>query len=95
MIENLDRLADGNLLINCVAKTDRSQEMLIYLQTLSKLDNTVSVGIGNYDNAAILAARLINDPEANEKMWQYRNGKTQSGVLDTPEFLENGRLGGK
>jgi len=80
-----------NFMINCPAQKDMSHEWTSYLKTLTQLNNTISVGVGNYDNAAILAAQLLNKPEVNEKMWEYRNGKTLSGVINKPLWLQNGK----
>ena len=88
------QLLDGNVdfMINCPAKKDMSQEWQTYLTTLTQLNHTISVGVGNYDNAAILAAQLLNRQEVNEKMWQYRNNKTLSGVINKPLWLKDGKV---
>ena len=74
-------------LINCPAKRDMSDHWNEYLNTLSRLEHTISVGVGNYDNAIILAAQLSHDPIILGKVWQYRNGKTNSGVVRKPTWL--------
>ena len=90
-------MMDGrtNFMINCHEKMDMSGKWQDYLKCLTKLDHTVSVGVGNYDNAAVLAAQLLNIPEVTAGMWQYRNGKTLSGVVDKPSWLVDGKVGGK
>lgn len=81
-----------NFMINCTAKQDMSGKWKPYLDALTQLNNTVTVGVGNYDNAAVLAAELLNKPEVTAKMWEYRNGKTRSGVIDKPSWLQDGKV---
>jgi phosphoribosylcarboxyaminoimidazole (NCAIR) mutase len=85
--------ADGlvNFMINCPVKRDMSKEMPEYLDALTSLDRTVSVGAGNYDNAAILAAEIWNDPNVLAGMWEYRNNKTIKGVIEKPSWLIGGK----
>ena len=84
-----------NFMINCHEKMDMSGKWKDYFKCLTRLDHTASVGVGNYDNAAVLAAQLLNQPEVTAKMWQYRNGKTYSGVVNKPSWLVDGKIGGK
>ncbi|MBW2967990.1 hypothetical protein KY362_05885 [Candidatus Woesearchaeota archaeon] len=100
-LKELDTLAgeQGGMLINCAVKTrlgsphaGKKTSWEYYLENLDRLNNTISVGIGAYDNAAVLAAQLVGGEEVVERMWEYRNGKTKTGVVRPPTWLVDGKI---
>lgn len=91
LVNRLDKKVE--LMIHCPLKQDMSKRFADYLHNvLTPLDNTINVGVGNYDNAAILAAYLLNDANVTAGINQHKNQKTRKGVYETPSWLKDGKL---
>jgi|GEM_PF-1765632 phosphoribosylcarboxyaminoimidazole (NCAIR) mutase len=78
----------GNPVVYCPPRGAMDGTWSQHLEVLRGLDNTVSVGVGAYENAALLVCRILSDQNLFGSMWKKRHAKTQESIMQPLVGLE-------
>ena len=79
---------ESNLTIFCPVKSSMRETWYKHLEQLDGLDNTMIVGIGAYENTAILLCRILGTHANLQEMWKKRHAKTMASVMQPIGRLE-------
>jgi len=86
LLKELDQAAE--LVVFCPAKAAMDQSWYEHINDLMELENTFCVGVGAYENAALLLCRILGKESNLAAMWKSRNLKTISSVMEPIGSLE-------
>lgn len=86
LLRAVDR--QSNLTLFCPVKSSMKATWYQHLEQLDGLEKTICVGVGAYENTAMLLCRILGTRTNLEAMWKRRNAKTIASVMEPIGDLE-------